>query len=264
MLLDQGAEPRIVGGIDEMVPDRLRPHYARFVRRLYGARARELGWRSRPGEPADLKELRPQLLALVAGEGQDPALIEEARALTWRWLDDHAAIEPELVGVALAIAARHGDQRLFDRLHADAKQATARDERARLLGAMAGFRDPAIVAQAFAIALTDEFELREGMSLLQGAFGDQRTRTLAYDFTRAHFDAIAAKLPEPFRPYLAYTFAFLCDDTRKPEVEAFFRPRIEKFDGGPRVMAQALEQMSLCAASRRAQTPAITAFLAKQ
>ena len=50
----------------------------------------------------------------------------------------------------------------------------------------------------------------------------------------------------------------------KPEVEAFLKPRIEKLDGGPRALAQALEALSLCAASRKAQTPGIEAFLATQ
>ncbi|MCE9573934.1 MAG: M1 family metallopeptidase [Deltaproteobacteria bacterium] len=254
----------IVGSIDDMVPPALRGNYERFIRKVYGARAHELGWQSRPGEPDDVKQLRPRLLSLVADDGHDPALIKEATALAWRWLDDHAAIQPELVGVALEVAARYGDQKLFDRLHADARKTEDREERGRLLGAMAGFIDPAIVAQALALALTDEFELRDGMGLLQGAFGDPRTRMLAYEFTRAHFDEIAAKLPEPFRPYLGYTFAFLCDDAKRPEIEAFFGPRVAKFDGGPRVMAQALEQLTLCAASRKAQTPAVTAFLKKQ
>jgi alanyl aminopeptidase len=254
----------IVASIDDMVPDALRGNYERFIRKLYGARATELGWHSRPGESDDVKQLRPDLLGLVAATGRDPALIAEAKALTRRWLDDHTAIEPELVGTALQIAAHDGDQALFDRLHADAKKTGDRAERQRLLGTMASFRDPKIVAQAFALALTDEFELREGMGLLQGGFGDPRTRELAYAFTVAHFDEIAAKLPEPFRPYLAFSFTSLCDASRKPEIEAFFRPRIEKFNGGPRVMNQALEQLMLCAASRKAQAPAIAAFLKKQ
>jgi len=252
----------VVGGIDEMVPDALRPNYERLIKKLYRARAVELGWQSKKGEDDNTKQLRPNLLSLVAGTGKDAELVKQATALAWRWLDDHKAIEPDLVGAVLGIATQYGDQKLFDRLHADAKKAKDdRTERGRMLGAMGGFADPKLVAQAMAIVLTDEFELRESLGLLQGGFADRRTRPAAYKFVTDNFDAIATKLPEPYRPYMAFTFVSLCDDSRKAEIDAFFRPRIEKLDGGPRVMAQALEALSLCSAARKAQTPGVVAFL---
>jgi aminopeptidase N len=254
----------IVAGIDEMVPAELRANYERMIRRMYGARARELGWHSKPGEDDNLKELRPDLLGLVAGTGHDPALIQEATALTRKWFDDHKAIEPELVGVALVAAARYGDQALFDRFHAAARQTKDRPERGRLLRAMAAFTDPKIVAEAMAIVLTDEFELRESAVLVQAPFFAPRTREAAYQFLREHFDEIAAKLPDPMRPFLAFLLSAMCDDSRTAEFEQVFRPRIEKFNGGPRVMSQALEAMALCAAQRKAQAPGVAAFLRRQ
>ena len=253
-----------IAGIDEMVPDALRPNYERVIRKLYRTRALELGWQSKKTDDDNLKQLRPTLLGLVAGSGKDPELIKQATALAWKWLDDRTAIEPDLVGVTLRVAARHGDQKLFDRLHAAAKAATDRADRTRLLAAMGGFSNPEIVKQAMAIVLTDEFELREAAALLQGGFAHRATRATAYKFVTDNFDDISAKLPEPFRPYLAFTFVALCDEAKKPEVQKFFGPRIEKLDGGPRVMAQALEQLTLCSAARKAQTPGVVAFLKRQ
>ncbi len=254
----------VVAGIDEMVPDKLRPKYERLIKKLYRARAVELGWQSKKGESDDTKQLRPALLELVADTGHDPVLIKEATALAWKWLDDHKAVEPELAGVVLQVAARYGDQKLFDRVHADAKAATERSDRVRLLGTLGAFSDPKLVAQAMAISITDEFELREGLSLLQGGFQHPRTRETAYKFVVDNYDKIANKLPEPFRPYMAFTFVALCDDARKAEFEGFFRPRIEKLDGGDLVMKQALEALTLCAAARKAQTPGVVAFLQRQ
>src|SRR5262249_52120741 len=130
--------------------------------------------------------------------------------------------------------------------------------------AMAGFTDPKIEAQSMAILLTDEFELREAAVLLQIAFGDPRTREAAYQFLRAHFDEIVAKLPEPLRPFLGFTLTAMCDDTRTAEFEQLYRPRIEKLNGGPRIMAQAMESMTLCSAQHRAQAPGVVAFLQRQ
>ncbi len=254
----------VIAGIDEMVPDALRPNYQRLIRKLYRRRAVELGWQGKKTDDDELRQLRPGLLALVADTGKDRELVDQAMALAWRWLDDHGAIAPELVGVTLGVAARHGDQKLFDRLHADARKVTDRAERGRLLGAMAGFTDPAIATQAMALVLTDEFELREALGLLQGGFAHPATRMIAYRFVVEHFDEVSAKLPERFRPYLALSLVALCDEDRKAEVQQFFGPRIEKLDGGPRIMAQALEQLSLCSAARKAQTPGVVEFLKRQ
>jgi aminopeptidase N len=164
----------------------------------------------------------------------------------------------------LAVAARRGDQQLFDRLLAEAKRTGDRTERARLLDALGAFIEPELASQAMALMLTDQFDLREAMGLLWGGFQDPATRDLAYRFVVDHFDAISNKLPPAYRPFLAFTLTALCDDTRKAEVEQFFRPRIEKLDGGPRILAQALEQLGLCSAARKARTPGVVAYLKKQ
>ncbi len=253
----------IVAGIDEMVPDNLRTNYERFINKLYRTRARELGWQSKPADSSDIKQLRPGMLGLVAGIAKDQELIKQATALAWKWLDDHKAITPEMIGSVLAVAGRYGDQKLFDRLHADAKKTKDREERGRLLGAMSSFIDPAIIKQAQAIALTDEFELRDSAGLLQGGLQDPRTRPSTIAFVMEHFDEIAAKLPAPYRAYMAYFLVAACDEDKKPEIEKF-TDRIDKFEGGPRVMAQAMESLSLCAAGKKAQTPGVIAFLKKQ
>ena len=254
----------IVAGIVEMVPDALVPNYERFINKLYKTRAHELGWLSKPTDTEDVKQLRPELLMLVANEGKDADLIKQAKALAWKWVDDHKAITPEMTGAVLRVAARFGDQKLFDRLHADAKKTQDREERGRLLGAMSAFADPAIVKQVLAIILTDEFELRESVNLLQGGLADPKTRLTTLAFAREHFDEIAAKLPAPYRAYMAYMFAAVCDEDKKAEIATAFTERVSKFDGGPHVMAEALESLSLCAAAKKAQTPGVVAFIKKQ
>jgi alanyl aminopeptidase len=72
------ASMSIVRGVDEILPPSRRPAYEAFLRQTYGARARTLGWQSRPGESDDIKELRPALLARVAGDGRDANLSKGA------------------------------------------------------------------------------------------------------------------------------------------------------------------------------------------
>jgi alanyl aminopeptidase len=254
----------LISGIDDMVPDDLRPNYQRLIKKLYRTRAVELGFTSKPGEDDNVKQMRPEVISLVAEAGADKPLIDEATKLAWKWLDDPKAVQPEMVGAVLGIAAHYGDQKLFDRIHKDAKAAEDRQQRGRLLGALGSFTDAKLVAQAMAISITDEFELREALALLQGGFSDRHTREQAHDFIVKNFDVISAKLPEPFRQYMAFSFVPLCDDTRKAEFEKFYKGKLDKVDGGPKAVAQALEALSLCAAAKKAQTPGVIAFLKRQ
>jgi cytosol alanyl aminopeptidase len=254
----------IVVGIDEIVPDNLRANYERMIGKLYKPRAHELGWASKPGEPSDAKQLRPTLLALVADVGKDKVLIDEATKLVWKYFDDHAAIQPELVNTALHVAARYGDQKLFDRLHTAAKAATDKGERDRLVGAMGAFQDPKVLDEARAIALTDEFDIRESLGVMFGGLADARLRANTYAWFKQHFDEVVAKMPKEYRPFIAYVAAPLCDDTVKPDVEAFLKPKMDAIDGGSHTYAQAMEQLSLCAAQKAAQLPGVVAFLKKQ
>jgi len=80
----------------------------------------------------------------------------------------------------------------------------------------------------------------------------------------ADFDDIVAKLPVQFRPYMAFIIVSMCDDAKKPEFDSFFEPKIEKFDGGPRAMAQAIEQLHVCSVARKAEAPGVEAFLKNQ
>jgi cytosol alanyl aminopeptidase len=259
-----GQSIAIVVDIAELFDDKLRPNYERCVNKLFAARAKAIGWHSRPGEDDNAKQLRPQLLAVAANHGRDQALIAKATELTWKWFADHKAIEPELVNTTLEVAGRYADQKLFDRLHAEAKATHDRDLRGRLLKAMRQVQDPKIVEQAWTIALSDELESREAFRFAYVGYDDPRQREAAYAFLKAHFDEIASKLPVSWRIGVAYAFSRLCDKNREPEIESFFKARVEAFEGGPRLYQQELEQLELCDARKRARTSGVEAFLRTQ
>ena len=129
---------------------------------------------------------------------------------------------------------------------------------------MRRFLDPKVVERAWPIAVSDEFESREAFRFVYVGYDNPRLREAAYAFIKAHFDEVAAKLPASWRYGLAYAFSPLCDTARRPEIEAFFKARVEAFDGGPRVYQQELEQLALCDARKHARTPGVEAFLKTQ
>ncbi len=245
---------------DDDTPKALRANRARFVRKLFGERARKIGFAAVKGESDDVRMLRSSMISWVAHTGEDPQLIATAKQLANKWLKDRKAIDPDMVGTVLGIAARFGDRALFDKLHAQAKVEQERKERGQLLGAMGGFRDPAIVKAAMAIALTDEFASHESIGLVWAAL-DEDNGDLAYAFIKQHHDALIAKLPRDYS--FARVAGAFCDETHKADAEAFFKDKIAKSAGGPRSFAQTLERVDLCIARKKAFGPGIQKFLAK-
>jgi alanyl aminopeptidase len=246
---------------EHLVPPALRTNYARFIEQVFGEKARALGYIAKPEEDDDTRLLRQAVVGLVADEGADPNLRAAADRLARQWLGDRAAVPADMASTVLEVAAAQGGEELFDLYHAEARRATERHERDQILSAMGSFRDPAIERRALALFLTDEFDPREATSLVFSGLREETTRPLVYDFVKQNFDAMVAKLPRDSGAYLSYAGASFCDEAHRADVEAYFKDRAPKYTGGPRILAQVLEGISLCEAAKAAQEPQVAAFL---
>jgi alanyl aminopeptidase len=258
-----GMTAGLVSGLsDRLVSDELRPNYRRLVTKLYSAKAKQLGWTPKANEDDGTRLLRPSLLALVARDEKNE-FSDEARKLTEAWLVDRKAIDHDLVGTVLYTAARTGDRALWDKIHAEAKKTQDRKERGNMLSAMGAFRDPQIVQENLKIVLSDEFDPRESISLLYGAAADNKNRQTAYDFGKANYDKVVARMPREWGAGLAGLGGGFCDAQHRADVESFYKERVTKSVGGPRSLAQTLESISLCEAQLSSRQASVSAFLKK-
>lgn len=239
-----------------------RPKVRKLIRDVFGKRARDMGFKSDPKDDDPTREMRAQLLKLVADEGEDEKLLAEATKLAKAWLVDRKAVDPDTIQTVLSIAASHGDKALFDAFVAEAKKTTTeRVDRNRLLRAIGAFRNPAIVDKAFLLPLDPTFDAREAMPALWGATGYPELREQAYVFLKKNFEVLAERLPREYPGEFAWFGASLCDDSRREEVQAFFKDRSPKYVSGARTLTQALEALRMCSTRRKAQSPHVEAFL---
>ncbi len=253
---------RIADSIDShLVPDELRQNYSRFIRQVFGDRARALGFTPNPGEDDETRLLRSRVIGLVADQGEDPALVAEASRLARLWLKDRSAVNSDLVSTVLRVAARHGDRALFDLFHAEAAKTHDRRERGRLLSALGSFGDETIERAALEIVLSGEFDIREADVIFWSGLDDPKSREMVYEFVKKNFDGLMAKLPRDAVSDLPFVGASFCDKAHAVDLESFFKPRVEKLTGGPRTLAQALEIIALCTAFKEAQQPSVIEFL---
>lgn len=245
-----------------LVPKAEQANYARYLEKVWGEKARALGWTARPGDDDDTKLLRPELVATVADFGQDKQLRAEARTLATKWLTDRTAVDPDTIGDVLHVAARAGDRALFEKFHAEAKRATDREDRIMLLHALGSFSDPKLARRALAIVSSNEFDPRESLSILRAMRLEPWQRQMAWDYIKANFDTLTKRLSAEMMANAPYLANF-CDEAHERDMEQFFKDRSPKLPGGPRILAQAGERIELCRAYVAAQQPSVTAFLKK-
>jgi alanyl aminopeptidase len=223
---------------------------------------------SAAGESDDVRLLRPQLVSAIATSGGDQDLAKEARSLTDKWLQDHSGIPPEVLGAVLDTAAYDGDLDLFNRFLAAYRKTGDRQEQRRLINAMRSFHDRAAIQAGFEAVLTKQMPLEAGFTLLVSAGqGFSDTRKLPFEFIQAHFDQIVSGHPNIFGndlgAFLPYSGQSFCDPESRNELQAFFGPLVDKYQGAPRNLAQVLEGIDLCVARKAAQAPSVASFLEK-
>lgn len=246
-----------------LVDEGNRAAYAAFVRRAFGDRAKKLGLKSKPGEDEETRWIRPSLVEIVADQGEDPTLRAACTKLAKAWISDKDAVEPELQGTVLSVAAAFGDRALFDALVGEAKHAKERVDRDRAIWALGQFREPSLAKAALALMLDPELDARDTVRILWGVARTPAGVPLAFAFLNAEMDALVARLPRDWAAGFPGVGAAFCDERKRAEVEALFRPRASRFVGGPRLLDQALENLHLCHVYRTTQAPRVSAFFAK-
>jgi len=252
--------------VSRSVPDDLLPKGRKFIRDVYGERARRLGWKDAEGESEDNRLLRQSLVPFVAREGRDQALIDEARQLAREWLKDHSAVDAGQVGSVLSVAAMAGDRSFFDALVAALESERDHQSRQAIFGALGSFENPELARAAMQLFLTGQYDARESFyTLLFGPLKYRGTQTLPFEFVKANLDAIVARLRrevgEDFAASLATVGDGFCGASGHAQVEEFFQDRVKEYTGGPRRLAQVLETIDLCSAHSAKIGPSVARFL---
>ena len=241
----------------------LRAHIAR----LYAPAVAALGWKAAASDAPARRLFRARLLGFLALDIDDPATQREAARLGRRLLGldrDRVrhpdAVDPDLSEIALEAAARTGGAAVFDALVAELGRSEDAQIRERVLRAIAGVREPPLIARALDLSLAPTLRKNEHLQPLR-LLGAIATRDLAWAWLKTHFDELAALLPDRYGGRLPLMYS-ACDAARAEEIRAFFTPRVAKLTGGPRNLAHALELAQQCAAQVDAQRDSVRRYVA--
>ncbi len=254
---------------DHVVDDAHRAAFRRWAAKLYQPLYRRLGWKAHPGESDGTRMLRTQVLGFLALEAEDAKVRREAARRGRAYVGyPHAgglhpdAAPPDTVGIALKVAVQDGDAAFFDAVLDRFHSAEDGLVRRRILLALGSTRDPALAARARGLALDPQLRVNEIFLPLYPQLHDPATRDATWAFIKAHFDALAGRMPPESAGYAPAALGAYCDAQHAADVQSFFASRVHALPGGPRNLAEAVESIRLCAALVDAQRAPVQSWLA--
>ncbi len=263
-------EPLVVGagleGLgqlrDPLITRELEEPYSRYVRMALAPAIDRFGRSRRAGEAEAVSLLRPRLLTTLADEGKDPATRAFGDSLALAFLADPAAVDPALAPPALAIAGLTGDAALRDRVRAKFESAGSPAERRIYLSALGSFRDPKLIEENLAYALTGPLKPQEIGAIARGVNEYAPNRDISWKWLRTNYDTIMKRIPPMFGAFLPL-YASGCSGPRLAEAEDFFAEPAHAPPGVAKELAKVAEGVHDCQGLREREGPRVQAFLTK-
>ena len=238
-----------------------RDEFSAWVRKNFAAAYRNLG-APNANDASGKRELRAELLTLVAGLGKDEAAIAEAKSITTRSLADPSSADPTVAIAALNIAARNGDASLFDQLQKTSEEAVNPQQRATALRALTFFTDPALEKRALDYAVSGKVRNQDAASFLAAELRNRDTQDLAWQYVQDNWSKVTAQLTTFGGAYLVGGAGGFCSADRIEQVTNFYSTH--KVAASERSLARAKNQIGDCIDLRAAQEANLKAWLSKQ
>jgi len=245
---------------DYLTTNATRPKYEQWVRSLVGPLYRELGINASPADDDDTLALRADVIRTLDLSGNDPALATEARAALSQLLSGKAPIDASAAAAVAGVAARHGNQELFDRLLAAAQHATSPSERNRYLFALGAFEDPTVVDRGLNFATTADLRSQDTSLYVRAFLNNPAARDRTWAFVKQHWPVLGPKLTIAGGDLtLAEALGSFCDARSRDDIREFFRTH--KLPAASRALDQTIERINNCVAMKSGQSDAVATWL---
>jgi puromycin-sensitive aminopeptidase len=185
----------LLGTIESrLVADDRRARFQKIIVGLFGPQLAELGWEGKAGENDDAKLRRAAVVRAVGLVGRDPAAIAEASARVGKVLAGNgAALEPNLLDAAFAMAARAGDAKLLDALVAKIPAEKDPAVKRRFLVSLAMFESAALADRVQALGFSDTVPMQDFASYVAVLFGNRGLRATWLDTVQKKWDEVIAR-----------------------------------------------------------------------
>ena len=231
---------------------------AAWLRNTFSQEYAKLGPPS-PDDSANKRELRATLMGVLGGYAKDPAVLQQAREIANKFLDDPASQDATLAKTATAIAAEHGDAALFEKLQHVYETSTNPELQESALAMLAMFQDPELEKRALDYALSDKVRKQDAAFQFAIALGTSETRDRAWQYVKDHWDAIHALLTPEMGNALVGSTSTFCSADARDDVRQFFESH--KVASADQAMKHSVERINGCIEFRELQQAKLAKWL---
>lgn len=201
--------------------DAERKELSAWVDRTFAPRLASLGEPKESDTPQQ-RVLRANLLEMVGGIGEDPAVISRSRTIAGEYLASPDKVDATLGQAALSVAAAHGDSTFFDQLQKTAETSSNPDISNTALYELARFQDPALVRRALEYASSGKVRNQDSIHLLSGALANVHTQDAAWRYIEQNWPRVKAQFTTASGGALVGSTGFFCSAEKRDEIRQFF------------------------------------------
>ena len=183
-----------------------------------------------PNESDDDHFTREALLQLLGELGEDAAVLAEADG--WRASGSPrrtpaGGVSSDLARIALPLAAKRGDEALWQQMLAVLKSPPTPEARILALSGLTGFDNPVLVERTLALVIEGTIKPQDLRYLFPAMAMRRASRDVTLAWIQAHLDEVVPKIPSAAVGRLINAVTALCDASRVRSFESFMtaRPR---------------------------------------
>ncbi|HKC50366.1 MAG TPA: ERAP1-like C-terminal domain-containing protein, partial [Myxococcota bacterium] len=218
-----------------------------------------LGWTPAPGESEKERQRRAAVLSILGAIAEHPPVLDQVEARIRAYLRSRTALDANLAGIAVELAARRGDKARFEAYLRAMQRARTPQERTRFELALGSFRDPALIDRALALALTEAIPTQDVVPLLVRMLGNPAARERTWEFVRERWKELSPRVSPGLAGRLVSALPALQKPLYKRQVAAFFASH--PIPTAARALLQALERFDLDEELRERALPELRAYL---
>ena len=133
---------------------------------------------------------------MSAGQFEDLAVLEKAKSELQNSLAMGNQIPADLRRIIYVLAAKQGDQELYDIFWELHSKSNFQEEKVRLLSALTQFQDPGLIAKTLDMALTEKVRTHETISVIVQSCGTHNGRKLTWEFMKENWKELDRRYGE--------------------------------------------------------------------
>jgi alanyl aminopeptidase len=219
-----------------------------------------IGFRPTEEEDERITFLRPRLVEALGSTGRDHDAIRRSRELAIRYLDDPQSVHPAIAEMALRLAARFGDNRLFLRYQQALENTTNREARLRLLAGLSAFATPNIIEQVLEYAASPKLSPTEFSSILTNIAAAGSFREQVFGWIVANYDTLHTRMQAGDPGRLIISLADGCSTKFLAKAKRFLSERSQSATI-ERELIRLERQVTSCVRLRQKELASLRAYL---